>query len=321
MSFRASPFTTFPSQKTIKTEGEERCKYDKLIHSRSYDGRLSPLVKFQRAQVVNIECAQTLKKFNLSVAQFVCVEGEEATSEYLTALVNHYKHGAKSGLATKSGGTTFQKAVENFRSYFPLGFQDPAYISGPRSEREYKLRAHELLIKTLSANDFSQLLADRKYKEICDRAKAVINKTNLIHQYEKIWLANGLVKDSAQESFAVSLGALLYGDQSPQARFEQFSSMLYEINAAKWPIATYFQFLADPGTQIFLKPAVTKSAGEVLGIDINYKPEVNWLTYSQVLRLGEAIRSKLIKEGQDDLVPRDMIDVQSFIWVTAPGYF
>jgi hypothetical protein len=59
MSFRASPSTAFPLQKTIKTGGEERCKYDKLIHSRSYDGRLSPLVKFQRAQVVNIECAQT----------------------------------------------------------------------------------------------------------------------------------------------------------------------------------------------------------------------------------------------------------------------
>ena len=60
-----TPFTTFPSQKTIKTEGEERCKYAKLIHSRSYDGRLSPLVKFQRAQVVNIECAQTVRILNV----------------------------------------------------------------------------------------------------------------------------------------------------------------------------------------------------------------------------------------------------------------
>jgi hypothetical protein len=262
-----------------------------------------------------------LKKFNLSIAQFARVEGDEAASEYLTALVNHFKHAAKSCLAMKSGGTTFQKAVENFRSYFPLGFQDPAYLSGPRSEREYKLRAHEFLVEMLGPNVLSQLLADRKYKEVCDRAKAVINKTNLIHQYEKIWLTNGLAKDGTQESFAVSLGTLLYGEQSLQARFEQFSSMLYEINAAKWPIATYFLFLADTSTQIFVKPAVTKSAAEVLGIDINYKPELNWLTYSQVLRLGDAIRLKLIKEGQDDLVPRDMIDVQSFIWVTAPGYF
>ena len=71
---------------------------------------------------------------------------------------------------------------------------------------------------------------------------------------------------------------------------------------------------------MFVKPEVTKSASKVLGIDINYKPELNWLTYSQVVRLAEAIRSKLINEGQDDLVPRDMVDVQSFIWVTAPSY-
>ncbi len=117
-----------------------------------------------------------------------------------------------------------------------------------------------------------------------------------------------------------SLGMQLYGDQPLQVRFEQFASMLYKISAAKWPIATYFLFLSDPGAQVFVKPEVTKSAAEVLGIDINYKPELNWLTYSQVLRLAEAIRLKLIKEGQADLIPRDMVDVQSFIWVTAPSY-
>ena len=295
---------------------------NRVKHATRTDWGLGEVVEGEQDGMVTVFFEDVgLKKFNLSVAQFLRVEGDEAISEYLTALVMHYKQAVHSGLAIKPGGTTFQKAVENFRSYFPLGFQDPEYLSGPKSEREYKLRAHELLIETLSPNALSQLLADRKYKEVCERAKAVINKTNLIHQYEKIWLANGLATDSAQESFAVSLGTLLYGEQSLQDRFEQFSSMLYEINAAKWPIATYFLFLADPRAQIFVKPAVTKSAAEVLGIDINYKPELNWLTYSQVLRLGEAIRSKLSKEGQDDLVPRDMIDVQSFIWVTAPGYF
>lgn len=261
-----------------------------------------------------------LKKFNLAFAQFTLVKGDEAESEYLTALVKHQKNASKSGYANKTGHTTFQKAVENFRSYFPLGFQDPAYLSGQRSEREYKLRAHELLAKTLSAATLSELIDQENYKEICDRAKAVTNKTNMIHQYEKIWLTNGLANDGAQKAFAVSLDALLNGKESQQSRFEQFASMLYEINAAKWPIATYFQFLASPDTQIFLKPEVTKSAAEVLGIDINYKPELNWLTYSQVLQLAEVVRTKLTKEGVDDLIPRDMIDVQSFIWVTAPGY-
>ena len=262
-----------------------------------------------------------LKKFSLPVAQFLRVDGEEADSDYLTALVRHYRSLSTSSLANKkSGRTTFQKAVENFRSHFPRGFQDQAYLSGRRSERDYKMRAHELFIETLGPSVLPLLLIEHKYKEICDRAKAVINKTNLINQYEKIWLNNALVQSNAQKLFSCSLGTLLYGSHSLRERFEQFASMLYEINAAKWPIATYFLFLSDPEAQIFVKPEVTKSAAEVLGIDINYKPELNWLTYSQVVRLAEAIRSKLVKEGQDYLVPRDLVDVQSFIWVTAPSY-
>lgn len=262
-----------------------------------------------------------LKKFNLSIAQFVRVEGDEATSDYLTALVEYQKKAVKSGPVKQAVQTSFQKAAENFLSYFPLGFRDPAYLSGQRSEREYKLKACELLRDTLNQGVLSELLDKQDYSEICDRAKAIVNKTNLIHQYEKIWLNNGFARDGAQKAFAISLGSLIYGEESLQARFEQFAAMLYEINAAKWPIATYFLFLSNPDSEIFLKPEVTKRAAEVLGIDINYKPELNWLTYSQVRRLAESLRSRLIKDGREDLAPRDMIDVQSFIWVTAPGYF
>ncbi len=261
-----------------------------------------------------------LKPFDLAVAKFVIVEGEEAESDYLTALVERCKTMPSRGLAAKAGHTTFQKAIENFRSYFPRGFQDSAYLSGPQSEREYKFLAHELLQETLSRAAFVELLEKENFKEICDRAKALVNKTNLIYRYEKIWLNNGLASDDAKKAFATSLNTLLYGDVSLQRRFEQYVEMLYGINAAKWPIATYFLFLSCPDSQFFLKSEVTKNAAEVLGFEINYKPEVNWLTYSQVLRLAEAVKVKLIKEGQEDLVPQDMIDVQSFIWVTAPGY-
>ena len=294
---------------------------NRVKHATRTDWGLGEVIVSEQGGMVTVFFEDVgLKNFDLSLAKFVRVEGDEAVSDYLSGLVKHYKHLAIAGLAKKSGGTTFQKAVENFRSIFPMGFQDETYISGPRSERDYKMRAHEFMIDSLGPNVLPQLVAEQKYKEVCNRAKAFINKTNLIHQYEKIWLTNGLAQSDAQESFARSLGALLYGEQPLQVRFEQFASMLYEINAAKWPIATYFLFLSDPGAQVFVKPEVTKSAAEVLGIDINYKPELNWLTYSQVLRLAEAIRSKLIKEGQDDLVPRDMVDVQSFIWVTAPSY-
>ena len=44
---------------------------------------------------------------------------------------------------------------------------------------------------------------------------------------------------------------------------------------------------------------------------IIYKAEPNWRTYAAVLRLYNHLRTSLVEEG---LMPRDMIDMQSFIW-------
>ena len=177
------------------------------------------------------------------------------------------------------------------------------------------------MVKLLGPDSLEQLLATGQYSEICVRAKRVVNETNLIHQYEKIWLSNGLSTEANQQAFSEGLHALLYCDDTPQKRFEQFAEMLYRIQAAKWPVATYFQFIAFPETQIFVKPEVTKHAADVLGLSIDYRPELNWSTYSKVLHLAETLRSKLSRDGRESLVPKDMIDVQSFIWVIAPGYF
>lgn len=264
------------------------------------------------------------KEFDLSHAKFVFLTGDEGKSEYLTALVNHHKAELKKSVLTgkqKPSFMPFSKAVENFLSYFPEGFQDPKYLVGATNERQYKVDANELMLSLLNQSDFLELLEKGDVKEIRDRAKKVVNKTNLISPYEKIWFSNGIAAEVNQKRFAESLFDLLYGDGEMHVRFEQFANLLSEIGAAKWPIATYFLFVTFPKTQMFLKPIVTQDAANVLGQEINYKPEPNWLTYSQVLALAERIRVELNKDGRQILAPRDMIDVQSFIWVTAPGYF
>ena len=44
--------------------------------------------------------------------------------------------------------------------------------------------------------------------------------------------------------------------------------------------------------------------------DLNYQSKLNWMTYSQLIVLSEALFEKLKPLGA-----RDYIDVQSFIWV------
>ncbi len=121
--------------------------------------------------------------------------------------------------------------------------------------------------------------------------------------------------------FANRLIDLLYGPAPHQERFEKFVKILYDIGAAKWTIATYFPFLAFPEHEIFVKPEVTKHAARMVGMEIGYQPEVTWDGYERIRQFASSLRDKLLSDGRPGLVPADMIDVQSFMWVIGPGYF
>lgn len=263
------------------------------------------------------------KELDLEHAKFIRVFGEEAKSDYLTALVRNYKTELTKSASTgkkKTEFMPFSKAVQNFLSYFPDGFQDPNYLDGKSDERKYKKAASQLMIELLGKEVFKGLLQQGNFKEVLDRATKVMNKTDLIHHIEKIWFANGVTTETNQKKFAESLFDLLYGDSEIRIRFERFSEMLSEIGAAKWPIATYFLFITFPDSHMFLKPMAIQNAANTLGMEINYRPELNWITYSRVLELAELIQSQLHKDGREILVPKDMIDVQSFVWIISPGY-
>ena len=77
-----------------------------------------------------------------------------------------------------------------------------------------------------------------------------------------------------------------------------------------WPLVTVFGFIANPAEHIFLKPRVTQEAVKVYGCDFKYVPKPNWQTYQSLLDFAERI-----KKDVKDMKPRDMIDLQSFIWV------
>ena len=63
---------------------------------------------------------------------------------------------------------------------------------------------------------------------------------------------------------------------------------------------------------MFLKPSVTRAAAEICAFELNYQTELNWMTYRCLLDFA-----KYLYETLSELKPLDMIDVQSFIWVSA----
>lgn len=203
----------------------------------------------------------------------------------------------------------------DFLEIFVEGFDDPAYLE---TERTYKVKARDLLLETLNKEAFAALLAEGNVEEIVLRALRVANKTNLIFPNEKMAFKDGLNSPERKQLFAQRLFELLYGDAAFRVRFEAFSACLERMQADKWTTATYFPFLAFPEEHMFLKPEITKHAADLTKAELNYKSELNWLTYSCLLEFSRYLRDELVKMG---MPPRDMIDVQSFMWCITPGKY
>jgi hypothetical protein len=242
------------------------------------------------------------KSLKLQYANLIPVQGQEAKNTILDNLK-----------IVQKGGTTKYKSlsllIDNFLRTFPDGFYGESYN---RHERDYKLKAHRLMVSSLDKENYDSLLASYDYSEICKRVLAVVNKTNLIFPNEKMSLKDGLKSEPNMRLFCESLYGLLYGEGDLESRFNPFADCLIEMKSSKWTVLSYFLFITFPSKHMFLKPGVTQRAAAICGFELNYRPELNWLTYSKLAEFSQHLFKEL-----SVLKPRDMIDIQSFIWCTA----
>ena len=203
----------------------------------------------------------------------------------------------------------FGHLVECFLRVFKDGFDSPEF---EKRERGYKKRAADDLENKLGEDVFAKLIRDGHYAEVCDLAKVVLN-TNLVFKFEKAKFRDGIKNITTHEPFANSLYDLLHGSGEMEARFMRFCGTLSEMGANKWPIATYFQFLASDGKWRFMKPSVMRKMADSLNVSLNYKPEPNWLTYSKLQELADRVELELQNRG---LKSRCRIDVLGLIWTS-----
>ena len=120
------------------------------------------------------------------------------------------------------------------------------------------------------------------------------------------------------ELFAEELYEFLYGRGSAYRKFERWCNAIEALprkqtRVLTWPLLTIFGFIAQPEEHIFLKPNVTQIAARHYGYDFLYRARPSWETYASLLDFAETIRQDLT-----DMPPRDMIDIQSFVWVRDP---
>jgi hypothetical protein len=203
---------------------------------------------------------------------------------------------------------------KKFLRYFPGGFEDKTYLDW---ERDYKWEAHERWEQALGRAEFRRLLRAGEFAEVAARAVRVEQKTrhSMIFSFEKMALRDAVKTEEGARAFAEGLYELLHGGGKLERRFDAWVETVAALprrqtRVLTWPMVTVWGFLAQPLTHIFLKPTVTRAAAAKYGFDFEYRSSPNWETYASLLGLAETVR-----RDQHSLGPRDMIDVQSFLWV------
>jgi hypothetical protein len=206
------------------------------------------------------------------------------------------------------------RARRKFLRYFPRGFRDETYLEW---ERDYKWQTHMRWEEALNRDEFGRLLQQGEYAEIAARAVRTEQRSrhSMIFSFEKMALRDAVKSAAGAKAFAEGLHAFLHGPGGMPRRFQQWCAVVdalprRQTRVLTWPLVTVFSFIAQPQQHIFLKPTVTRRAAEAYGFDFSYQTKPNWETYSSLLNFTETVRRDL-----RDLRPRDMIDIQSFLWV------
>jgi hypothetical protein len=199
-----------------------------------------------------------------------------------------------------------------FLRFFPGGYADETYIDW---ERGYKWTAHERWEEQLGRTVFRRMLDAEQYAEIARIAVTIESRTNLLFSFEKMALRDAVKSTPGARAFANGLYELLHGHADDERRFESWCETVSTLprrqtRVLTWPLLTVFGFIAQPDRHMFLKPNVTRLAAKEYEYDFQYRSRPNWDTYTSLLGFAEQVR-----RDTRDLGPRDMIDLQSFIWV------
>ncbi len=216
--------------------------------------------------------------------------------------------------ATKRSATPAARARRKFLRVFPGGFRDETYRDW---ERDYKWQTHERWHEVLGPAELRRLLRAGEFAEIAARAVRVEQSSRhpMIFSFEKMALRDAVRSLAGARAFAEGLHDFLHGRGGLQRRFERWIGVVASLprrqtRVLTWPLVTVFGFIAQPDRHIFLKPNTTRAAARAYGFDLPYRSRPSWETYASLLEFADVVRRDL-----RDLRPRDMIDIQSFMWV------
>jgi hypothetical protein len=204
------------------------------------------------------------------------------------------------------------RARRKFLRAFPGGFRDETYLDW---ERDYKWNAHLRWEESLGESILERLIKAKQFEQIAAAATRIESRTNLLFSFEKMALRDAVRSAVGAKAFALALYDFLHGTEPMEVRFTKWVEAVAGLPRRKtrvltWPLVTVFGFIAQPNTHFFLKPTVTREAARRYGVELPYASRPSWPLYKDLLTFVKNVRTDIA-----DMRPRDMIDMQSFLWV------
>jgi len=208
-----------------------------------------------------------------------------------------------------------------FELFYPDGFEDETYLVAERSHKE---RAHLDWETELAPATFRKLLARGEFRAIADAAVRVEARANLLFSFERMALRDAVKTPAGARLFATELYAFLYGHGSLQRRFGDWIEALRDLpqrqsRVLTWPMATVFGFIARPERHMFCKPRATRKAARDYGYALSSRTQPTWADYQDLLTFAAVLRRDL--DRKPGFKARDMIDLQSFMWVQGAAEY
>jgi hypothetical protein len=212
---------------------------------------------------------------------------------------------------------THEQAIAQFLEAQPDGFAAPKKSASRRAPRATSWRAaHAAWDEALGRGQGEKLVAADDVPELVRRALEVERPVRALHpDPERDALKEALADADASRTFFGALFELLAAPAPARARFDKLFAAAAALPGApsfRWPIATLLPFVAQPERHPFLRRKWTCEAAERLGCDLRYQESPAWTTYAALRKLSAQLLERLRAIGA-----RDLVDVESFLYVTA----
>ncbi|ACV68112.1 DUF3553 domain-containing protein [Desulfohalobium retbaense] len=198
-----------------------------------------------------------------------------------------------------------QMCLQTFRRIFPKGFRDQRY---QETQRNPRLQDQHRFLGVLSKPQLMRLLHDEAVGELRTRFDTFLAQTPLLFPKEKASARQAIQSQEGCLRFACGVFDVAFSDRDENTAFSDFCTTLESLEADKWAVATIFPFLADPRTNILIRPAACQKTAICSQTRLRYHVELNNQTYTDAQAMARTLFRQLI-----DLQPRDLLDIQAFI--------